>query len=364
MKKLLYLIPLSFFLAAVSCEGDAKKKTEEVKQPTVLAKFAGIKNNDQFVIGNDLIVRVQLKDMENLESLKLFLNDQTVYEGKPNSDMHVSTIKTDSLPVGYTSLRLIAKYKGSSDAIGDSRKIVFFSNKVPEMKVAKIVKKYPHESTSYTQGLEFDGEQLWEGTGQRGRSIVAKVDLNTGKITEQIDMEKTLFGEGITIMGDKVYQLTWQAGRCLVYDKGIMQKVNEFNYSGEGWGLANNGESLIMTDGSSKIVFRDPETFEVQKTIYAFDHSKEWQYLNEIEWIEGKIYANVYQRTDILVIDPETGKVETVIDAYDADRELKLDNPKSDVLNGIAYKKSTKEIYITGKYFPYLAKINLAEDLP
>lgn len=363
MKKLIFLIPLAFLLFACSSD-EPKGKTKSTVSNEAKARFAGIKNNDQFVVGNDLVVRVQIKDLGNLENLSLFLNEKKVYDGIPESDMHVSSIKTGDLPVGYMNLKLVAKYMGGAEPTIDNRKVVFFSDKVPDMKMAKIQKMYSHDPTSYTQGLEFDGDQLWEGTGQRGSSLVAKVDLNSGKITEQIELEKTLFGEGITIMDDKIFQLTWQAGRCLVYDKNTMQKINEFTYSGEGWGLSNNGESLIMTNGSSMIVFRNPETFEVTKTIFAFDHSKEWPFLNEIEWVDGKIYANVYQRTDIIVINPETGKVEQVIDAYDADRELKMANPKSDVLNGIAYKKSTREFFITGKYFPNLAKVTFEADLP
>lgn len=359
------LIFLSLFFLLISCDGeDNKKSTGTSTVQEVKAKFVGIKNNDQFILGNDLNIRVQLKNMEQLKNLEVYMDNEKKYEGKPSEDLHIVTVKTDSLKVGFVNLRLVAQYEGEEKPVGDTRKIVFFSNLIPKTSLAKSLNKYPHNPLSYTQGLEFDGEQLWEGTGQRGRSKILHVNLNSGKVLDSIDLQKNLFGEGITILNDKIYQLTWQAGRCLVYDKNSLQKINEMNYNGEGWGLANDGESLIMTDGSSKIVFRDPETFQIKKTIYAFDHSKEWNLLNEIEWVEGKIYANVYQRSDIIVINPKTGKVEEVIDCYDVDREMKLENPKSDVLNGIAYKKSTKELFITGKNYPYLAKIQVTNDLP
>ncbi|MCB0476596.1 MAG: glutaminyl-peptide cyclotransferase [Crocinitomicaceae bacterium] len=361
MKKLLF-VSLLFVLTA--CPGEDKPKTATTQGVDVKAKFVSLKNNDQFIAGNDLIIKVQLKELDKVKNLELFLENQSVYSGKPKSDLHVTSINTDSVKVGFVNVKMVAEYEGEKNPVIDNRQIILFSNVVPETKSLKIVKKYPHDPTSYTQGLEFDGSQLWEGTGQRGQSKIAKINLTTGAIEAKTELEKILFGEGITILGDKIYQLTWQAGRCIVYDKNIMQKINEFTYSGEGWGLANNGKHLIMTDGSSKIVFRDPENFEIVKTIYAFDHSKEWNLLNEIEWIDGKIYANVYQRTDILVINPENGKVEQIIDAYDVDRELKMENPKSDVLNGIAYKKDAKEVYITGKNFPYLAKVAIVEDLP
>ncbi|MEZ4937761.1 MAG: glutaminyl-peptide cyclotransferase [Crocinitomicaceae bacterium] len=361
MKKLIW-IPL--FLILIACDTDDQNSSKSTPKETVKARFTGIKNNDQFIAGNDIHVKVQLKEPENIKNLEIYFEDKVVFSGKPNSDFHVTPINTDSSNVGFINLKLIAEYDGESNPYVDSRKIILFSNIVPETKTVKILKKFPHDPESYTQGLEFDGNQLWEGTGQRGQSKIAKVNLNDGKVIAQTELERALFGEGITIFNDKVYQLTWQAGRCLVYDKNIMQKTNEFNYSGEGWGLCNNGTHLIMTDGSSKIVFRDPETFQVVRTIFAFDHSKEWNMLNEIEWIDGKIYANVYQRTDIIVIDPNSGKVLEVLDAYDVDRELKLENPNSDVLNGIAYNKEKRETYITGKNFPYLAKVQFVADLP
>jgi glutamine cyclotransferase len=360
MKNILYTILALFIIS--SCSQDKEKVSTPTNNTVANAKFVGIKNNDQFIMGNDVPVKVQIADMENISSLKVTFDDEIVFEGKPTSNQEIIPVKTAGGKVGFVNLKMVAEFNGQDKPTIDNRTIVLFSDKAPDLLIAKKVSEYPHEVSSYTQGLEFDGNQLFEGTGQRGSSVVAKVDLNTGKILKKADLDLTLFGEGITILGDKIYQLTWQAGRCMVYDKNSLEKINEFKYSGEGWGITNNGKDLIMTDGSSKIFFRNPETFEITKTLFVFDHGKEWPFLNELEWVEDKIYVNVYQKTDILIVDPSSGKVEAVIDAYDVDREAKSGNPKSDVLNGIAYNKETKSLYITGKYYPSLVKIEVTKN--
>lgn len=360
MKKLLYIF-IAALIVSCSSEGGKKETTPPSQTTTAKAKFSGIKNNDQFIMGFDLPVKVEIADMENLENLQISNEGVIIFEGKPTSDLHIVTLKTTECKVGFNNLKMLAKFKGEEKPVVDNRRIVIFSDITPKYLTAKIIEKLPHDINHYTQGLEFDGNQLWESTGQRGQSIVAKIDLRTGNTIQKADLDAALFGEGMTILGDKIYQLTWQAGKCYVYDKNSLEKINEFNYSGEGWGLTNNGEELIMTDGSSKILYRNPETFEITKTLYVFDHSKEWPFLNEIEWVEDKIYVNVYQKTDILIVDPTTGKVEAVIDAYDADREAKQGNPKSDVLNGIAYNSQTKSLYITGKNYPNMLKIEVVE---
>jgi len=360
MKHLLYF---AIALIIVSCGSDDKNKTTiSTQTKKVKVKFAGINNNDQYIMGQDMNIQVQVLDLESIINLKIYFNDFVIYNGKPEKDQVFATVKTDTVTVGFNNIKLVAEFEGEAKAVVDNRSIVLFSNISPELLLAKVVKKYPHETSSYTQGLEFDGNQLWEGIGQRGYSKLLKVDLNSGKSLSSADLDAGIFGEGITILGDKIYQITWQAGRCYVYDKNTLEKINEFSYAGEGWGITNNGENLIMTDGSSKIYFRNPDSFEITKIIYVFDHSKEWPFLNELEWVEGKIYANVYQKSDIIVIDPKSGKVEQVIDAYDADREAKIGNPNSDVLNGIAYNKNTKELFITGKNYPYLLKIEVVKE--
>lgn len=217
-------------------------------------------------------------------------------------------------------------------------------------------------TTSFTQGLEFDGDQLYEGTGGRddatGISIIAKVDLNSGEVQQKIDLEKKYFGEGITIIGDQLYQLTWQEHTCFVYNKDSFDELKQFTYTGEGWGLCNDGKQLIMSDGSERIYFRNPDNFRLKKTIEVYSNQGPIKGLNELEYIKGKIYANVYTTNMIVIIDPKTGAVTGKIDAS----LVALDYRKGGrVLNGIAYKKSTKQLFITGKDWPNILEVGLVE---
>lgn len=244
----------------------------------------------------------------------------------------------------------------------DSRNLRILSDISPKYLKATAVASFPHEQTSYTQGLEFSNGQLYEGTGdpgQKGASIVAKVDLKTGKIGQKNGLDPTRFGEGITIMGDELFQLTWQSGECFVYDKNnLTLKLKTFNYTGEGWGLCNDGKYLIMSDGSEHIYFRDPKTFAIVRVIDVYDDQNPYASLNELEYVDGRIYANVYTTNTVLVIDPQFGKVLEVIDATPLVPVGKLGG---EVLNGIAYNPATKKLYMTGKYWGKVMEVAITE---
>ena len=191
-----------------------------------------------------------------------------------------------------------------------------------------------------------------------GQSILAQVDYKTGEHLKKITLDPEYFGEGITIFEDKVYQLTWQQNKCFVYDKNTLEKVKEFNYSGEGWGLCNDGNHLIQSDGTERLYFRNPSSFAIEKTIEVYSNNGPVKYLNELEYINGKIFANVYQSNNIVIINPTSGIVEGIIDAS----MVALTYRKGgEVLNGIAYQKSTDRIFITGKNWPNLIVVELVE---
>jgi glutamine cyclotransferase len=264
--------------------------------------------------------------------------------------------------VGARNLDLMITLKNGETFV-DNRIVRVVSDVEPERLVAKIVSKYPHETTSFTQGLEFYNGRLFESTGQYGQSFVAEVDLATGKINENMKMglDATQFGEGITILNDVIYQLTWQKGRCFTYDLGdkIVPK-GEFTYKGEGWGLTNDGTFLIMSNGTEQIVFRDPETFLVERTIEVYDRNGPYLALNELEYIDGMIWANVWQRSDVLVIDPKTGRVMEIIDCSALLAEGQGLN--REVLNGIAQNKG--KIYMTGKNWRQLFEVRVEPLVP
>lgn len=232
----------------------------------------------------------------------------------------------------------------------------------------QIVKTYPHDPTAFTQGLEFHGGFLYEGTGgsrqapvQKGNifSSLRKVDYQTGKVLQKYDIPNEYFGEGITILNDKIYQITWREMTAFVYDMNF-KLLKEMRYSGEGWGLTNDGTNLIMSDGTHVIRFVNPEDFKTVRTVVVNDENgKPIMELNELEMISGEIWANVYQTGWIIRIDPQTGKLLGRIDIntlVDAEEDRNVDAKE---LNGIAYDKAGERIFITGKLWKSLFEIKV-----
>lgn len=224
----------------------------------------------------------------------------------------------------------------------------------------KVVATYPHSTGSYTQGLFWHDGRLYEGTGGYGQSALMTVDLETGKAGGRVDIPSKFFGEGIALLGDKIYQLTWMEGLAFVYDAATFAKTGEIGYRGEGWGLTSDGEKLYMSDGSDKIYTVDPVDFRRTSTINIRQGNHAVDRLNELEWIDGEIWANVYMTDRIVRIDPATGTVTGVVELTDllpfADRA-----PDTDVLNGIAYDPTAGRIFVTGKNWPKLFEIELIE---
>ena len=229
----------------------------------------------------------------------------------------------------------------------------------------KIIKIYPHDSEAFTQGLVYDSGNLYEGTGQYGASTLRYVDLTTGNVLRQIQLADNLFGEGICLWKDEIIQLTWQSGMGLVYDKGNMTKIASFTYPTEGWGITSNGQGLIMSDGTEILYFLDPETFEEQRRIRVFDGKVAVKGLNELEYVNGDIFANVWPTNMIAIISPETGHVkgwinlEEILQKESRGRRFQ----HVDVLNGIAYDQEGQRLFVTGKLWPYLFQIELQKEV-
>ena len=230
----------------------------------------------------------------------------------------------------------------------------------PQFYTYQVVAEYPHSRTSYTQGLQFVDGEMWEGTGEYGRSQILRTDLATGKALQSQANPKNEFGEGITILGDKIYQLTWLNGLMHIYDRKTLKKVATHTYKGEGWGLTSDGTKLYMSDGTGSIRVLDPESCKVEQYIGVTLRGESLMYLNELEWIEGKIWANIYTTNQIAIINPKDGVVEGVIDLTDILPKKEQDN-KTDVLNGIAYDSASKRIFVTGKNWSKLFEIKLIE---
>lgn len=221
----------------------------------------------------------------------------------------------------------------------------------------KVVKEYVHDSGAYTQGLFFDDGQLYESTGLYGSSSFRKVDLATGKVLRKLNFSKKYFGEGSLFFKGKMYMLTWTNRVVFIYDAATLEYIKSYSYPREGWGLTTDGESLIASDGSSNLYFLDGE-LNMKKKLGVTFNGKPLKMLNELEWIDGKIWANVYTTDMIVIINPSTGVVEGVIDCTGLlpMKEKKID---TDVLNGIAYNPADGKIYLTGKNWPKLYEITL-----
>ncbi len=242
----------------------------------------------------------------------------------------------------------------------DERLVRVVSDIPPTYLRAEIIgNPLPHDANSFTQGLEFKDGRLYEGVGLYGESRILEVNLQSGEILRKLGLDASHFGEGITLLGDKLYQLTWQKGKCLVYDYSLNSDsftlLDEKAYEGEGWGLCNNGSELILSNGSEKIQFIDPETFEVKRTIQVFSDEGPFTQLNELEFIDGKIYANIYQMNAVVAIDPATGKVVEIIDCSQLSARGGAAVGKE--LNGIAKDDTTGKVYMTGKKWSMLFQV-------
>ena len=237
-------------------------------------------------------------------------------------------------------------------AVGRSVEPVFYTYRV--------VAEHPHLTTSYTQGLQFIDGQMWEGTGQHGESRLQKIDLTTGRATVVATLPRSEFGEGITVLGDRVYQLTWMNNVVHIYDRATGKRIKDIRYSGEGWGLTTDGEMLYMSNGSSRITRLDPDSFSRRSAITVTLRGEPINYLNELEWIDGRIWANVYTLDQILVINPQTGVVEGVVDLRGLLPESER-TPSTDVLNGIACDPETGRIFVTGKNWSKIFEIEIFE---
>ncbi len=228
----------------------------------------------------------------------------------------------------------------------------------------KIIKIYPHDTSAFTQGLVYDRGVLYEGTGEYGQSSLRRVDLDTGRVLKQTSLAGTLFGEGISVWKDRLIQLTWRSGIGFVYDKENLTKLGDFKYQTEGWGITSDEKNLIMSDGTETLHFLDPETFEEQWQIKVEAEGVPIKGLNELEYIKGEIYANVWPTNWIVIISPETGEVIGAINLQGILQkgDGQLDSQKVDVANGIAYDPQGDRLFVTGKLWPKIFQIELVAD--
>lgn len=278
-------------------------------------------------------------------------------EGKPVTE----SLKLNGVKLGKQNL--IAKVITDTDTIIAKSNLIVLNNERPSLYTYEIINTYAHDITSYTQGLEFYKGELYESTGQYGESKLRKVDYKTGEILKNLDLKSGYFGEGLTILNDKIYQLTWQSDTGIIYDINTFEKLGIFRYdqSKEGWGLCNDGTSLYKSDGTEKIWTLNTSNLTEDNKIEVYKDNGKIKSLNELEWIDGKIYANIYQANGVVIINPKNGAVEAVID-FSPLKELVTQHDGLDVLNGIAYNPETETIFVTGKRWDKLFEVKIIKN--
>lgn len=304
-------------------------------------------------------LNLQVNNTKNkaIDSIVYYINNKRA--GKVNRNESFTATLNES-KFGYKNIKALIFYAGSS-AEAEAR-IELVSDIEPELLEYEIVNTYSHNIDAYTQGLEFYRDTLIEGTGQYEFSKLRKVNYKDGLAYKETRLDKRYFGEGITVFNNKVYQLTWRESTTFIYDANTFKKLKEIPYTKkfEGWGLTNDGEYLYQSDGTEKIWKLDPENMEVVDYINVYTKTTKIKAVNELEWIDGKIYGNVYMRDAVAVIDPVTGAVEGIINFAELKSKV-TQHPKLDVLNGIAYNPKTKTIFVTGKNWDKMFEIRIKE---
>lgn len=340
----LFTLLLTTCLLLFSC-GNKYKFSLEIPKKTVLNETVTIKLIE--------------KEGKELERVQFYINGKEI-PGNGNS----LSLNTVDLGVGKHAVSTIAFYDNKTKKTNGS--IEVFAKNKPVIYGYKIVNEYPHDTKAYTQGLEYYNGFLYETTGRKGQSSLRKVEIKTGKVLQKVDLDKKYFGEGMTIVGDEIVWLTWQGKKGFVYDLNTFKQKREFSYnkSKEGWGLTQNDTELIKSDGTNKIWFLDKETLEEKRFIQTYTHDRALSQLNELEFINGKLYANYYQKPIIAIINPENGIVESLINLKGLKEEMaKTQNlaEGDEVLNGIAFDAENNRLYVTGKYWGKLFEIELVK---
>jgi glutamine cyclotransferase len=340
---------LCIFVTLFSCSNTPKRS----RKPVSTIVIQPLKNS--YVYGEKVSVNVKTKVKNGeIENIKFYYGNKLLKESK-ELDFVVNDIEINS--IGNSSFRVEAvKTDGLKNT--KSKSIITLSDIVPRKQTYKVVNVYPHSKLYYTQGLEYYNSFLYEGTGENGSSGLYKVDLVTGNAVQSHSIDKKYFGEGITILNDKIYQLTYRAQKGFVYNLDDFALIDSFQFkSAQGWGLINDGKYLIMSDGTNLITWIDPDDFSIVKTIQVANNIGIVNNINELELIDGSLYANIYQTEMIVEIDTETGKILSEINMKGIIDMYRNQSERIDYMNGIAYDKENRRIFVTGKLWPKLFEV-------
>jgi glutaminyl-peptide cyclotransferase len=349
MKKYNFLAIISLVIISVSC-----KEEIQLANSVFTLKKDGLKPKS---FNNDTI-RLEVQNQENkeIDSIIYYANELQIGKVLHNKAFDFE-LKNQGF--GYLNLKATVYYDGkSSDAID---RVEVVSEISPKLLKYKIINTFNHDVNSFTEGLEFYNDTLYESTGLKGKSYCRKYDYKTGKIYQQTDLEAQYFGEGITIINNKLFFLTWQDQKGFIYNPNTLKLEKSFDYDRkiEGWGMTNDGKYIYHTDKTEKIWKMDPDTQKLISYMNVYSGQSKIPAINELEWVDGKIYANVWQKDAIAVINANNGAVDGILDM--SGLRLKTTAKETDFLNGIAYNTKTKTFFVTGKNWNKLFEITIME---
>lgn len=349
MSKSNFLLLLLLGFLTFSCGSNSGKKSS-------FFSLQFDNNTKEFSLGDTLEVSLENKKEKTIDSVVFTFQNQKIKSSSP----YDLNFPLEDLKLGKHILEAIVFYEGETDTT--STEIRIHSDTPPVSYTYKIVNEFPHDQKAYTQGLEFYKDTLYESTGQYGNSSLRKTDLKTGEVLNKIELSDDYFGEGLSILNGKIYQLTWNEGEGLIYDLESFEQEGTFSYnkSKEGWGLCNDGEKFYKSDGTEKIWTLNAETLAEEDFIQVTTHKSIVSKMNELEWVEGKIYANTYQKDGVAIINPDNGAIEGLID-FRGLRDKVSQHEELDVLNGIAYHPESQKLYVTGKNWNKIFEVEIIE---
>lgn len=337
-------------LAISSCGGSKK-------DASTYFSFNNADFKEHYQSNDNVTLEITNSQNKAIDSIIYYVNDIKIDAKKGNQKV---TFDLKDKKLGYQNLKALIYFEGENVAI--TERIELFSDVQPKLLSYKIVNTYPHDTTSYTEGLEFYRDTLYESGGSYNKSKLFKYDYKTGKVYKNLNLDGKYFGEGITILNNKIYQLTYKENTGFIYnaDTWKLEKTFAFEKNVEGWGMTNDGKNIYHSDGTEKIWTMDAETQKLTSFINVYTNTSKIKSVNELEWIDGKIYGNIFTKDAIAVINPSTGTVEAVLDLSALASQVK--NKSSDnVLNGIAYNHKTKTLFVTGKNWEKMFEIKVSE---